>query len=312
MTADRTPKPCKHPRANHQHGTHLAYRFDQCRCAPCATAGRRHGKATAYRTVTGTHSYVPAGRTRAHVEQLLEVLTVSQIEQRSGVHRTAIRVLVGDWPGKPASRRITRKTETALLAVTVDRVGVEQHGWVDGTGTRRRFRALVALGWPARTLGARLGFSTRTNWSMTSPEIPERQRIRASTRDAVRALYDELSLTVPPRSRYRTIARNIAAARGWAPPMAWDDDSIDDPAAVPFAGDVDEDLVDDLAVEHVLDGHSMTLTGATLEDAALRLAEAGHDYAAIADRVGSDATTVRRVLNTARKRLDRAAREDAA
>ena len=53
-------------------------------------------------------------------------------------------------------------------------------------------RALVALGWPAKHLGDRRGFSSRTNWFMTSPEIALASPVRVSTRDTVRALYDEL------------------------------------------------------------------------------------------------------------------------
>jgi hypothetical protein len=285
MTVDRTPKPCPHPRANHQHGTFLAYDKDDCRCWPCLAANSAQGRAERYRTATGTHTYVPADPARTHIQQLLETLTVGQIEQRSGVHRTAIRVLIGDFPGRPASKRITRTTERALLAVEADRVGTEQHGWVDGTGTRRRFRALIALGWPARTLGDRLGFSSRTNWFLTCPDIDDAAPIRASTRTAVRRLYDELSLTKPAPARQVTRARGIATARRWAPPLAWDDDTIDDPAAAPDLGDQVDD-VDEFAVEQVLAGERMTLTGATLHAAVHALAAAGHQPQAIAERLG--------------------------
>lgn len=312
MTIDRTPKPCPHPRARHQHGHHLTYMKDGCRCTPCGTAYRRHRKASEYRTLTGTHSYVDAGRARRHVEQLLETLTVGQIEQRSGVHRTSIRLLVGRFPGKPASKRITRASEAALLAVTAERVGGEQQGLVDGTGTRRRFRALIALGHPAKPLGQRLGISTRTVWSLTNPAAPLDALVLVSTRDAVRRLYDELSWVVPPPSRARTIAQNMATARGWAPPLAWDDDAIDDPASGPLIDEDQSAEVDEHAIELVLDGQRMALTGADLEAAALALSDRGHTYADIAGRVHSEPTTIRRLLNTARKRLERAAAREAA
>lgn len=299
MTAvESTKKPCLHKRARHQHGTPLAYLKDRCRCAQCLVAGRRERKAVEYRTISGTHSYVPADRARAHVQQLLGALTVSQIEQRSGVHRTAIRVLIGDFPGRPASRRIANTTEQALLGVQPDRVGVETRGLVDGTGTRRRLRALVALGWPAKHLAQQLGWSSRTTWFLTAPTVDEHEPVRVSTRDAVRRLYDELSLSVPVPSRATTRARNLAAERGWVRPLAWDDESIDDPATVPMPDVADEDLVDEHAIELVLDGQPMTLTGRDLEVAVRRLAEAGVDAATIAGRVHSDERTVRRIRNT--------------
>ena len=286
----REKRDCLHPRARHQHGTSLAYDKDGCRCWPCTHDHSRHDHAERYRTATGTSSYVPAGPARAHVEQLLQVLTLSQIEQRSGVHRTAIRVLLGDFPSRPASKRITRATEQRLLAVRADRIGAETTGLVDGTGTRRRLQALVAIGWPQKTLAERLGMLPG-NLS----KVIYGDAVRVATRDAVRALYDELSLTVPGPSRGATIARNLAAARDWPAPLAWDDDVLDDPAASPHSDDVDEDLVDELAIEHVLDGHRLQLTGATLHAAVHVLAAAGHQPAAIAERLGVDLRQAQRL-----------------
>lgn len=291
---DRTEKPCLHPRANHQHGHHLAYEKDGCRCTPCTAANSRQDKAVRYRTATATHTYVPAHRTRAHLEQLLEVLALSQVEQRSGVHRTAIRVLLGSMPGRPASRRITRATEAALLAVAGDRLGSEQHGLVDGTGTRRRFRALVALGWPIRHLSARTGFSSRTAWMLTRDDIGT-ELIRIHTRDEVRRVYDELSLTIPPASRVRTRARHLAAAKGWVPPLAFDDDTIDDPDVLPQHLVVSDTAgVDHVAVERALRGERTDLTRAERWIAVERLAAQGMSDAQVANRLGvSDKTVLR-------------------
>jgi hypothetical protein len=224
--------PCRHPRARHQHGTYLAHAKDGCHCPPCEAAARRHGKQGAYRTATGTSSYVAADRAREHVTALLATLTVGQIEERSGVHRTAIRVLIGDFPGRAASKRITRRTEAALIAVRATRLGSETKGLVDATGTIRRLRALVALGWPRAHLERRLGFSSRTAWLLTAARRTQDQ-VTVSTREAVRSLYDELSLEVPSPSRATTRARNLAAEHGWPPPLAWDDDVIDEPAGRP-------------------------------------------------------------------------------
>lgn len=221
---------CFHPRARHQHGTQLAYKKDECRCDPCREAYRVYGKRVHYRTLTGTHTYVDAALARAHVRRLLTVLTVGQVEQRSGVNRTSIRLLVGDWPGKAPSKRIARSTHTALMAVRPERVGQETSGLVDPVGTTRRLRALIALGWDSRYLGTRLGMSNCTIPRITHDEVT---LILVSTREAVRALYDELALTIPPEGRVRTMSRGRARRAGWAPPLAWDDDSIDDPAATP-------------------------------------------------------------------------------
>lgn len=227
MTTSRgAVRDCAHKRAAHQHGTYLAYKKDGCRCEPCRRAGSREGKATRYRSVTGTHSYVDAGPARAHVLALLGTLAISQVEARSGVHRTAIRALVSGVRGQQPSRRISRATRDALLSVRPDRVGPEMHGHVDRTGTQRRLRALIALGWSAQYLTARLRASSRTVGVLVADEGPS---IRASTRANVAALYDELWATPGPSSR----ARKIAARKGWLVPAWWDDDTIDDPAAGP-------------------------------------------------------------------------------
>lgn len=293
---DRTRRPCLHPRANHQHGTHLAYDKDGCRCEPCNAANLRYDKRVRYRTATGTHSYVPAGRAREHVTELLAVLTVGQIEARSGIHRTAIRVLVGTFPGRPPSKRITRTTEASLLAVEPVRVGPEQHGLVDGTGTRRRICALIALGWPARTIATRLGASSRNMWELTGPTAPVRALVTVRLRDAVTRLYDEISLVVPPRSAHTTRARNIAAARGWVPPLAWDDDTIDDPAATPTLDAPDlRGGVDDVAIDRAIAGDpARPLTRAERWLAIERLARTGLPDNEIARLLGVSDMTVRR------------------
>lgn len=219
---------CTHPRAKHVHGHHLTAGRDHCKGEACTRAARKHAKLTAYRRATGTSSYVAAGPARAHVLALLEVLTVGQIEARSGVHRTAIRVLTGDFPGKPASKRITRTTAAGLLSVTPVAAATETQCLVNATGTRRRLRALAALGWPMRHITERLGCSPRTTWLITH-RPRQSLTVLASTRDAVAALYAELSTSPPPSTRQTSIVRRLAFERGWAPPAAWDDDTIDDP-----------------------------------------------------------------------------------
>lgn len=104
---------------------------------------------------------------------------------------------------------------------------------VDGTGTRRRLRALMTQGWSKRKLALRLGMLPSNLWATFCSD-----RVYASTAVAVRRLYDELWDATPSRSTpaervaYSKTVR-YAQARGYAPPLAWDDDTIDDPEAVP-------------------------------------------------------------------------------
>ena len=104
---------------------------------------------------------------------------------------------------------------------------------VDATAARRRLQALVALGWSQAKLAARLGMTPSNFGAML-----DRGQVLAATDRAVAALYRELWDRAPDESTHRakisaSRARNYARGRGWPPPMAWDDEAIADPAAVP-------------------------------------------------------------------------------
>lgn len=100
---------------------------------------------------------------------------------------------------------------------------------VDGTGTARRVRALVAIGWPYTQIAARLGCSWQAVQHLalrTSPAVQHRTYRR------VAVLYRDLSGVPGPSAS----SRRRAVVKGWSTPIAWGRD-IDDPAAQPFDGD---------------------------------------------------------------------------
>lgn len=104
---------------------------------------------------------------------------------------------------------------------------------VDGTGTRRRLQALARLGWSARAIAGRFGYTEQTvsGWMRAD-------RVSRRTAAMVVRWYDAMSMTLPVAAtrfdRYSIgSTQGRARAAGWAPPLAWDDDTIDDPAAVP-------------------------------------------------------------------------------
>lgn len=102
-------------------------------------------------------------------------------------------------------------------------------GMPDATGTARRLQALAALGWPPSVLARRIGVSRSTFEHIVKGHI---QRTSAGVVAAVSDLYEELSMTPGPSDHWR----RIAADKGWAPPLAWDDDTIDNPDAAPDLG----------------------------------------------------------------------------
>lgn len=99
---------------------------------------------------------------------------------------------------------------------------------IDVTGTRRRIQALVALGWTYRAIGERAGVGL----SAVHKAVNRYATIRREVADRYAAVFEELSMTLPPtdtrqQKRDASYARTIARKHGWPPPLAWDD--IDNP-----------------------------------------------------------------------------------
>lgn len=109
---------------------------------------------------------------------------------------------------------------------------------VPAVGTTRRLQSLFALGWTSTDIAARLGVGhARVGHLATTGK---QDRVLRDTAAKVAAVYDELCMTIPqdpdepPSPRHCRVhdrQRRIAARRGWAPPLAWDD--IDDPDEQP-------------------------------------------------------------------------------
>ena len=107
-------------------------------------------------------------------------------------------------------------------------------GWIPATGTQRRLQALVALGWSFPRIGSHCGLEP----SFLKHVAKHQGLVAPLTADRVARVYDELSMRLPPQNtggerQGATRARNVAAKHGWLPPLAWDDDTIDDPTAQP-------------------------------------------------------------------------------
>ncbi len=96
---------------------------------------------------------------------------------------------------------------------------------VDATGAHRRIQALQRLGWPMGELAARLGCEPHGRALSCALQ---RSRCTRSWAAKVAALFDELCMVPGPS---QTTQRR-AAAKGWPPPLAWDDiDHDSHPAA---------------------------------------------------------------------------------
>ncbi len=155
----------------------------------------------------------------------------------AGLSSSAVSKLLYGGPGdRPPSRRIRPETAAAILGIRPSADLAAPGTLVDSAGTRRRAQALVAIGWPRARIAAEAGMSP-SNFGQTL----QREQVCAGTARAVREIYDRLWDTPPDEGDRHARAgvaraRNYAAARGWVPPLGWDDDVIDDPDGRPADG----------------------------------------------------------------------------
>lgn len=99
----------------------------------------------------------------------------------------------------------------------------------ESVGAERRLRALVAIGWSQRHLAEATGVDqSRISRLLENP----RRWVNHQTHLIVCEVYDRLSMTVGPSEA----ARRRAAELGWPPPLAWDDEDLDDISAAPDVG----------------------------------------------------------------------------
>jgi len=161
--------------------------------------------------------------------------------------------------------RLQGLNRTALYAAA------EPLDMVPMVGALRRLDALACLGWGQRDLAAE-GLKPFRDRRATGA------RMKTWRYREVCAVYDRL-WNVPGPSGH---SRALAARHGWAPPLAWDDDTIDDPAARPV-GTV---------------GARQTARERLIEDLT-ELAENGGTIASVAARLGKDRRTLERALQRA-------------
>lgn len=238
MTQNREPVPGAEdsqssvPHTGSREPGYAAYKLDGCRCSVCRAAASSYNRTVAMRTTAGTwQPYVDAGPVRKHVLALrASGIGRRRLEDLSGVPEQTIQQLIVGKPGKQPPKKVRAETARRLLAVRCAEPA--DHMPVDATGFLRRMRSLIALGFPGSFLAGRFEMTTANFWSRL-----ERSQVLAVTARRGRELYDELwnqdplKLGVSLSARNR--ARNFALSRGWPGPLAWDDESIDDPKARP-------------------------------------------------------------------------------
>lgn len=172
--------------------------------------------------------YVDAEPARLHIKGLrANGMGLRRIAELAGVNRKTLQWITTGRSerGSGPSHQVTRANAEKILAVEITaRAADHQH--VIAVGSVRRLQALVAFGYPRSHLARRLGITPSNATRLFDDST---SHVLARTADAVEKLFAELQLTPGPSNR----ARNEGRLRGWPPPLAWDEDTIDDPAAAP-------------------------------------------------------------------------------
>ena len=180
----------------------------------------RHDAAKGMKRTTGPE------KAQAHVQALVATYGVSarSIAETAGV---APQLICDLNKGVRAGLKVA--SERRILAVRAQDIynRPNARGSVPAIGARRRLQALMVMGWRHKHLAPLLGFRT-TNLNHQAGDWITQQK-----HDAVMDLYDRLWNVKGPAGQ-QSLSR-IAKA-GYAPPLAWDDDTIDDPNALPDLG----------------------------------------------------------------------------
>jgi lambda repressor-like predicted transcriptional regulator len=158
-------------------------------------------------------------------------MSTSVLTEKLGLPPTALDHVMWKRHGV-ASALVRRETAEAVMSYWPSLDDFPAYALIDATGTRRRIEALFTLGWTQRYLSGRSGVSERSfSRALAKP------RVTADLARKVASLYDELWKRPPYEPEIAAVAahrmRLHAAAMGYVGPLAWDDDTIDDPSALP-------------------------------------------------------------------------------
>ena len=160
-----------------------------------------------------------------------------------------------------------------------------QRRLIDATGTRRRIQALMRLGWTGQQIAERAGIPR--GQSSIDTLVRRTKRVTVERAAAIAAVYDDLSMTLGES----VVTRARAERNGWPPPLAWDDESIDDPDATPHLPRTRDQKfgrnhVDPVIVERVLLGEDLPTTTAERREITRRWVADGRSEAELCRRLG--------------------------
>jgi len=188
--------------------------------------------------------FVAAGPVRDHVNKIRAAgMPVRALEQHFGMSAHHLDHLLWGSERSGPGEKVRTETARMLLAYWPALDDFPDSARIDPTGTRRRIEALQVRGFNLIAVAGKCGMPARYfQKAMVADKVTA--RMARAVRDVYGAWWnaDPLEHGVLEWVAGRT--RRAAERQGWYGPLAWDDDTIDEPTAVPQT-----DAVQPLAAE---------------------------------------------------------------
>jgi Homeodomain-like domain-containing protein len=214
----------------------------------------KHRDAARRRAGIPQQHLVDAAPVIKHLRKLRKLgMSQQSIATVSGVPFATLTGFV--WTKSVVARpKIRSEAAKAILDTQFTVEGLPDTARITSVGTQRRIQGLVRMGWSMGHLAHRLGCDIAAVSALL-----RRPRVTARTYRAVDALYRDLHMTPGPHEA----AERWAILRGWPPPLAWTEKTLDDPNGRPY-GAVP---VLDKAAQRRAEAVRLVLAGATCTEA---------------------------------------------
>ncbi|GAA2218866.1 hypothetical protein GCM10010400_76050 [Streptomyces aculeolatus] len=275
-----TKRRVRQPGPMPDHGTPSRYHRG-CRCDSCTRAKSADVERWNYLRATGRPGRVPIEPARRHLQRLQAAGMPNKDIMRAARITAEMLCRIARGEG-----RILHSTQARLLAVPPPAQPGRTSRTLDGTGTRRRLQALIAIGFTRAVIAQHIpegmtkeyiGYLLRTDGPVTTWNAGRINR-------AYQELADRRPEDHGVARHHARAARAQAQRQGWAPPICWDDDTIDDPAAQANYGEDTPKFV-------------------ALAENALELEAQGYTRGQAAERLGETKQNVQAAISRWRRRV---------
>lgn len=195
---------------------------------------RKQDAESAKRRYLGDGGMISNAKVRERLDHLINErgVTARCIAERTGISETMI---IAHHHGRRLGHDLTECRVLFERSILAARFTPDDVYLVPSIGTHRRIQALICAGYSYTFLAERAGYKLAVFHRKLVSDA--RDKIRRTFALEVNALYDDL-LGRDPRVEGVThhgylYSQALAAKRGFVPGVCWDDDTIDNPEAMP-------------------------------------------------------------------------------